>query len=193
MIIDLVRKSRSYRSFHEDRPVGREALIGLVDAARLGPASVNLQPLKYYVTADPEMCQKIFPHTKWARLLKDYPGPGEGERPTGYIIILYDLKIGPNTARFDKDVGIAAQTILLAAVEQGMGGIMIGNLDREELMEVLALDPKRYQIALLLAIGYPAEEIILEDPGENGSVAYYRDAEGHHHVPKRRLEEIIVE
>ena len=192
MLYDLVRQNRSYRSFHEDRPLRREQLVELVKLARFCPASVNLQPLKYRLTADPALCAKIFPHTAWARLLKDYPGPAEGERPTGYIAILYDLKIGPNTARFDKDVGIVAQTMLLGAVEAGFGGIMIGNLDRPALMEVLGLDPERYQIALLLALGYPAEAITLEDPGANGSVAYYRDAEGHHHVPKRTLEELIV-
>lgn len=51
----------------------------------------------------------------------------------------------------------------------------------------------RYEILLVLAIGKPGETVVLEDVGSSESIKYWRDSADVHHVPKRRLEEIIVE
>jgi nitroreductase len=91
---------------------------------------------------------------------------------------------------FDKDVGIAAQTIMLSAVEAGLGGCMIGNFNSAKLAEALGLREDLVP-SLVLGLGKPDEEIIIEDIGEKGST-YYRDAEGKHRVPKRALEDIIL-
>lgn len=152
---------------------------------------MNIQPLKYRLVADPEICSRLFPLTAWARLLPDYPGPGEGERPTAYVVICCDQQVAPNVVRFAKDVGIVAQTIMLSAVEAGFGGCMIGNFDPEKVSAVLAL-PENCVPCLILALGKPAEEILLEPVGKNGKTAYYRDKAGLHHVPKRNLEDILI-
>ncbi|WP_198003745.1 hypothetical protein [Methanococcoides burtonii] len=46
---------------------------------------------------------------------------------------------------------------------------------------------------LVLAMGIPAEEIVLEETGKEKDIRYWRDENGRHHVPKRGLDEIIVE
>ncbi len=188
MIEDIIRASRSYRRFHEDKPISEDTLRYLVNLARLSPSAANLQPLKYIISADRSLNERIFPTLAWAGYLRPWIGPAEGERPVAYIIILGDTEI---TKNFGCDHGIAAQSIMLGAAEKGIGGCMIGAIDRQRLREVLSL-PERYEILLVIALGYPREKVVLEDVGPDGSIKYYRDSQDVHHVPKRPLEEIIL-
>ena len=188
MLEDLVRKNRSYRRFHQDVAVDIETLRALVNLARLSATGSNLQPLKYILSCQPETNARIFPHTRWAGFLKDWPGPAEGERPTAYIVILGDTHIRKS---FGCDHGIAAQSIMLGATERGLGGCMIGSIDRGGLRQVLDI-PEQYEILLILALGKPKETVVLEAVGPDGDTKYYRDADGVHHVPKRSLDELIL-
>jgi nitroreductase len=88
-------------------------------------------------------------------------------------------------------IGIAAQTILLGAAEKGLGGCMIGAFRREELARALALDT-RYRPLLVIALGKPAETVVVEDVGASGDIKYWRDESGVHHVPKRSLESLLI-
>lgn len=185
---ELVLKTRSYRRFYEDVPVPRETLRELVDLARQTASAANRQPLKYWLSWEREMNQRIFPCLAWAAYLKDWGGPAEGERPSAYIIILGDTEIAKD---FNLDPGIAAQTIMLGATERGFGWCMIASIRKEMLREALNI-PERHQILLVLALGKPKEKVVLEPVGPAGDIKYYRDREGVHHVPKRSLDEVIL-
>ena len=188
MIKDLIKKCRSYRRFHQDFKIELETLKELVELARLSAAAGNLQPLKYMLSNDPEKNKIIFKNLGWAGYLKNWPGPGEGERPSAYIIVLGDTRICKS---FGCDHGIACQNIMLGAVEKGLGGCMIGSVNRDKLRKNLnILD--HLEILLLVALGKPKETVVLETVGPDGDIKYWRDDEGLHHVPKRRLEDIIV-
>jgi nitroreductase len=189
MLRDLIVKNRTCRRFHQEAAVERETLRELVDLARLSASAANLQPLKYVLSCDPQKNALIFPHLGWAGYLKDWPGPSEGERPSAYIIILADTQISQS---FDCDHGIAAQSILLGAAAKGLGGCMIGTVERKELSEALDI-PSRYKILLVLALGKPAETVTLDTVGPDGGIEYWRDADGVHHVPKRFLDELILD
>ncbi len=186
----LVRKNRSYRGYDESVSVTSEQLYRLLSCVRLTPSSTNLQPLKFLVTNTPEENAKIFPYTKWAGKLSHLHLPYEGHRPTAYVVIFIDRTIAQNPTPFLKDVGIAAQTLLLGAVEQGLGGIMIGSFDHDAILKEFSL-PDTLQPELVVALGKPDETIVLED-AEGGEVSYYRDAQDVHRVPKRPLEELIL-
>jgi len=188
MIRDSIIKNRSYRRFYEEAHIEFKTLRELVDLARLSASAGNLQPLKYILSSDPQKNALIFPHLAWAGYLKDWPGPGKGERPSAYIIILGDIKI---SQCFGCDHGIAAQSILLGAAEKGLGGCMIGSIKRQELRKALDIS-SRYEILLVLALGKPREKVVIETVGPNGDIKYWRDSEGLHHVPKRALDELIV-
>ncbi|MDH7569763.1 MAG: nitroreductase family protein [Armatimonadota bacterium] len=189
VIEELVRKNRSYRRFYQDRRVDEQTLRELVELARLSPSAGNMQPLKFLLSADPALNARIFPTLAWAGYLRDWSGPAEGERPAAYIVIVGDKEIRPN---FGCDHGIAAQSILLGAVERGLGGCMIGAIDRKALRAVLNLPEERWDILLVIALGYPKEQVVLEEVGPDGDIKYYRDAAGVHHVPKRRLDDLIL-
>jgi nitroreductase len=188
MLKDIVLKNRSYRRFHQDAPVSLQTLHALVDLARLSASGANQQPLKYILSCDAETNARIFRHTRWAGYLKDWPGPAEGERPAAYILILGDMEI---TQSFGCDHGIAAQSIMLGATEQGLGGCILGALDKDGLRQALDI-PKQYEILLALALGKPREEVVIEETGPDGDIKYWRDDEGVHHVPKRPLDELIL-
>ncbi len=186
MLKDLILKNRSYRRFHQDHRIGMDTLRELVELARLSPSAGNLQPLKYFLSADPETNNRIFPHLAWAGYLTDWPGPAEGERPSAYVVILGDTHISPAV---NCDHGIAAQSILLGATERGLGGCMIGSVKRDELRQALSI-PARFAVLLVIALGRPSETVVLETAV--GDIRYWRDEHGVHHVPKRPLDEIIL-
>jgi nitroreductase len=188
MIGDLIRRNRSYRRFKENTPVEKETLQELVNLARLSPSSGNLQPLKYILSNAPEKNRIIFPYLAWAGYLKDWSGPLEGERPSAYIVILGDTHI---TGNFGCDHGIAAQSILLGATEQGFNGCIIGSVKRERLRESLTI-PERYEILLVIALGVKNEPVVIEDV-QGDDIKYWRDRKSVHHVPKRRLSDIILD
>ena len=161
----------------------------LVNLARLSASARNFQPLKYYLSNNPETNGKIFSTLSFAVALKEWKGPQEGERPSAYIIVLGDKNI---TDHFGCDHGIASQSIMLGARSRGLGGCMMASVDRPRLRELLNI-PDQYEILLVLAIGKPAETVKIESVPEDGNTNYWRDENGIHHVPKRSLKEIIVE
>jgi nitroreductase len=188
MLEELIRKNRSYRRFRQDISVKVETLRELVALARFSASGANRQPLKFILSCDPEMNADIFPHTCWAGYLKDWSGPAGGERPAAYIVILGDTDINKS---FGCDHGIAAQSIMLGATEWGLGGCMLGAIDRDGLRQALNI-PEQYEILLVLALGKPKETVVLEDVGPDGNIKYYRDDKDVHHVPKRPLDELIL-
>ena len=188
-IKELVLKNRSYRRFYQDQIISMELLKDLINLARLSATGANMQPLKFLLSNDEKKNSLIFPCLGWAAYLKDWPGPAEGERPSAYIIILGDTKI---RAASPCDYGIAAQSILLGAVENGFGGCMIATIRKQDLIKSLEI-PEHLEILLVIALGKPKEKVVIENVGPDGDIKYWRDSDGVHHVPKRSLENLIVE
>jgi nitroreductase len=189
MLKDLVKENRTCRRFYQDVPVTKETLRELVDLARYSASGSNIQPLRYVLSCDPERNRLIFPLLGFAGQLKDWPGPSEGERPTAYIVILGDTQV--NKAFFEVDAGLATQSILLGAREKGLGGCMHKSVKRDEMRKILGIS-ERFEILYVLSLGKPKEKVFVEEVGNDGKTGYWRDSEGGHHVPKRRLDDIII-
>lgn len=188
MIEELVKQNRSCRRFYEDHEIDTATLKDLVNLARLSASAANLQPLKYILSCSAEKNEQIFSCLAWAAYLKDWSGPQAGERPSAYIIILGDTHI---TKDFGCDHGIASQSILLRARDKGLAGCMIGMIKRKKLQDILNIK-ERFEILLVLALGKPKEEAMIETVGDDGNIKYWRDNDLVHHVPKRKLEDIII-
>lgn len=185
----LVENCRSYRRFEESVRIGEDNLRELVDLARLTASTANSQALKYRLVFTQEECEKLFPCIGWAGALPDWDGPEKGERPSGYIVICCDLSLGKNKMW---DNGIAAQTMMLGAVEKGFGGCMIASFKRSEAAEILGIDQEKYSLDLILALGKPKEKVVLVPVKEDGDIRYYRDEEQVHYVPKRALADVLL-
>ena len=189
MLIDLIKKNRSYRGYDHSRKISREELLKMVEAARLCPSSVNRQPLKFHLVYEEDKVAAIQAETGWARGLPEMTLPHPGKEPTAFIIICQDTDIDPNLSRYHRDVGIVAQTMLLQAAEMDLGGCMIGSFRADSAQAAAGL-PENIRPMLIVAIGKSDEEIILTDVVD-GNTAYYRDEDDRHYVPKRALEDII--
>ena len=168
MLIDLVKKNRSYRGYNENRNVTKEELLELVDCARLCPSTANAQPLRYYLAWEEEETRRIQVHTNWAKALPQLKLPHKGMCPTAFIIILQDTAVDENLSKYQKDVGITAQTMLLAATEKGLGGCMIGSFGAGSLKTELNL-PDNLAPLLVVAVGEPAETVELVEIGQGES------------------------
>lgn len=185
---ELVHRTRSYRRFDETHAITRDTLLELVDLARVSASAANHQPLKYCLVCEPERNRQVFDHLAWAGYLKDWPGPGPGERPAGYIVVLGDTTIQADPGC---DHGIAVQSILLGATAKGLGGCLVGSVRRRELRRILDI-PEHLKILLVVALGKPVETVIIDPLPADGSIRYWRDDQQRHHVPKRSLDEIVL-
>jgi nitroreductase len=185
----LVEKSRSIRRFDQSAEIPEKALYNLVDLARITPSATNMQPLKYKIVFEKEKAEKVFSTLRWAAALRDWQGPEEGERPAAYIVILLDTLI---FQRAWVDPGITAVTIQYGATEMGYGACILGSINKEMLCDSLAISD-RFAVQLVVALGVPKEDVVLEDMGDAAQdFNYYRTGNGIHHVPKRRLSDIII-
>jgi len=191
MLMDLVRLNRSIRGYDRDRKVTREELYSMAEAARLCPSSVNLQPLKYVLVCEEDRVAAVQAATLWARGLPELTLPHPGKEPPAFIVICQDTKISSNPSRFQMDVGIAAQTLLLRAVEMGLGGCMIGSFQAETIRNALSLE-EALRPMLVVAVGKPDEEVLLTE-AVDGRTAYFRDEQDRHYVPKRALADLVID
>jgi nitroreductase len=185
---EIVERNRSYRRFDQSHHLSRETLEELVDLARITPSAGNLQLLRYVVSCSTEVNGRIFETLGWAASLPDWPGPEEGERPSGYVVIVSERDAWD---WIRVDLGIAAQTILLGAAARGLGGCMLGNVRKEQLKRILELK-ENMEIQLVIALGRPVEEVVLEEADTGESITYYRTEDRVHHVPKRKLTDLAI-
>lgn len=188
MIIDLMKKTRSYRRFKQEPAPSMADLEKLIDIARLAPSASNRQPLKYILVKSQETLAQVFSCLTWAGYLKDWPGPEPSEQPTAYIVILSDPLISKNPGI---DIGLAAQSIILGARELGFGACLLAAIHRPNLLATLNI-PEDLEIQLVIALGTPGEEVKLTDVAEGGDIRYWRDEQNVHFVPKRSREDLVL-
>ena len=183
---------RSIRRF-KDIAVPYDVLERCVDAARLAPTGRNRQLCEYIVIDDEELLPRVFDNiTIWAGRPAPLGGQPSGYRPKAYIITLInsalETELGGTRRITIYDVGMAAENIILVALEQGIASCPILSFNQEGLKKVLNITGN-YEIALVLALGYPDESPVLEI--SNGSIEYWTDSKGTRHVPKRKLKDIL--
>ena len=184
----LVKSNRSCRRFDNTIALDTQALTELVELARYTASGANNQPLKYIISSSREQNDQIFSCLTWAAYLKDWKGPEPEEQPTGYIVILGDTTIANN---FWCDHGIAAQTMLLGARAKGLAGCMFAAINIKKIKELLGIDD-HLEVKLVIALGKPVEEACIDDVGDDGDIRYFRDENQVHHVPKRKLKDLIL-
>ncbi|MCF0237394.1 MAG: nitroreductase family protein [Sphaerochaetaceae bacterium] len=192
MIKDLVEKNRSYRAFDRSRKVSKEELLSLIDLTRYCASSLNHQVLKFCPVYEEQKVKEIQSCTLWARSLIELHLPFEGKEPVAFIVICIDHSLEFKGVNYDRDVGIAAQTMLLRATEIGLGGCMIGSIAKKKISAYLNLPP-HIEPTLAIGLGKPDETIILTECNDN-KINYYRNEDKSiHYVPKRSLEDIVID
>ena len=183
-IYETILNRRTIRKFSQ-KPLPDSLLLKFVNAGRVAPSAANLQPLEYIVVRDKTLCEAVFKHLRWAAYIAPEGTPKEKERPVAYIVILANSHAGSSYIPYD--VGAAVMSILLYAWEEGVGGCWIKSIDKTSL-ETLLNVPENYEVNAVLALGYRAEEPVLEESDVN--IKYWKDSFGVLHVPKRKSQTI---
>lgn len=187
---NLMMSDRTVRRFRESERIPVETLEKVVELVRYCPSGRNAQPLRYVIVTSEDDKEKVYPLLKWAGYFSDWDGPEKGERPAAYIIQCLDTKYGNNCLCDD---GLQLEAMTLGLRTLGIAGCIIKAFDSIKLHEELRVG-ERYLPRYVLAVGYPAENVELEDMdgSEDADFKYYRTPDGTHHVPKRPLSELIL-
>lgn len=191
-VYEAITGRRSIRKFR-DTPVAYEVLERCVDAARLAPTAMNSQLSEYIIVDDERLLPLVLDAVSiWAGVPRPEDGWSPERRPKAYIVTLINTKLarelGVSRINADYDAALAVENMVLVAQEQGLGSCVITSFDRKKLRRALNI-PERYEVAILLALGYPDESPVLEVAV--GSIERWTDDKGVLHVPKRRPEDIL--
>jgi nitroreductase len=184
-LYELMLSRRSVRQFKPE-PVPEVLLKNVVNAARLAPSAAKCQPLEFIVVTEESLRGRIFSCLSWASYITPQGDPEPGQEPQAYIVILVNLRV--RKKGFERDVGAAAENMILAAWEKGVGSCWLLSINRERMRSLLKV-PEHYRIDTVLALGFPAETPVLEEMTD--SVQYWKDQKGCLHVPKRKLEDVV--
>jgi nitroreductase len=103
-----------------------------------------------------------------------------------YIVTLVNTAV--RKKGFEYDAGAAMENMILAAWEEGLGSCWIISVEKEKIAKILSI-PEAYKIDSVLALGYPAENPVIEELKD--SVRYWKNEKGVLHVPKRNLKDIL--
>ncbi len=182
----LFKKNRSYRGYDQAYRVSESTLEKIVAVNPLLPSAKNQQALRFKLVTEETGAEKVLETIKLGGMLPELHLPFPGTEPKAFIIICSTI---PESKMVHVDMGIAAQSMLLKAVELGYNGIIIGAFNAKKIEEEFALPCPP---VLILAIGKGGEEIRLKEITADESHAYYRE-NGTHIVPKVRWKELIIE
>jgi nitroreductase len=185
-VIAAIHARRSIRRY-DRRPVDRAFLLEMVNAARVAPSAVNLQPIEYIVVDDEAVVSGLFGLVRMGALLPEKDRPTAEVRPAAFVAVLVNTAV--MKSGYEYDVGCAVQNALLVAVAHGLGTCFIRNINRDEIRTWLAV-PAEYEIDSIIAVGHPAQRPEAEDT-ESSNVRYYLDKTGSHRVPKRTMAKIL--
>lgn len=191
-VSEAVAGRRSVRRF-KDKPVPFEVLEKCIEAARLAPSGRNSQVCEYIAINDPAILPGIFENIGGSvKLPPDKGGPRVPEQTArAYIIVLINKTVEGGEARRRMsiyDVGMAAENIMLVALEQGLGTCPVMMFNESNIKPVLNI-PDNYDIGLIIVLGYPDESPVVEVSA--GTVEVKVDEKGIRHVYKRKLVDIL--
>lgn len=180
---ELLTKNRSTRGYKKAYKVSRSELERIAGVCTRIPSARNQQVLRMRLVTHDSGADLVLPLIKMGAALPELHLPFPGTEPEAFIVVCSTVAENPMV---DIDLGIAAQSMLLKAVEMGLNGLIIAAFNRAKLQEALSLP---YPPLLVLAIGKGDEHIELKPIGDSESHAYYREG-GVHYVPKVRNLEI---
>lgn len=189
-IDEIIRKRRTIRNFKNEE-LDMETIKKLLDGARLAPSAANLQPIKYIIIITPQIRERIFENILWAKYIRPYGNPNKGHEPRAYIAVLIDKSI-KQTGFEMLDIGLALENIILSALDKDIGACILGAFNKRRIMETLQIDVSKYDLYVILALGFSDQNVMAVEMSDSDAVEYYKNNDGILCVPKRRLKDIVV-
>ena len=146
-VFEAIMERRSIRAY-ADTPIPREKLEKILEAARLAPSAVNIQPWHFIAVTNPEK-RKILSKGRFAKFVSESPV---------VIVACGDKKASPNW--YAIDVALAVENIVLTAVSEGLSTCCVGSFDEKEVKQAIGV-PENFEVLVLLTVGYPREKLDL--------------------------------
>lgn len=147
MVIKAIRDRFSVRRF-QDKPLKKDLLDEILEAASLAPSARNIQPCKFVVVKDEEKRKKLTDICKGQKFVAEAPVTiAICATNTDYVMTC-------GQPAYTVDAAIAGEHIALQAAELGLGTCWIGAFYHDKMAELINL-PSDYRIVALMPIGYP--------------------------------------
>lgn len=172
---EILQKRISCRKY-DGRPVEREKLVAILEAARLAPSAHNSQRWMFIAVDDPEKRAQV----AQAIMFEEYKINAFAPNVPAFIVLVklshaelpkYAEDYPKASRMWDCDIGIAAQQICLAATDLGLGSVIMGMLHEEELKRALDI-PEELEVPLVIGLGYPqSAEVRLRPRKELAEIA----------------------
>lgn len=156
-LYEAIKTRYSCRNY-ASKPVEKEKLDRIIEAARLAPSAKNLQDWRFIIVTDEKLRKEVAIAANEQMFIASAP-----------VIIVgcsnsdYRMRCGQPIAPID--VAIAMEHIALAAAAEGLASCWIGSFYPEKLKPILGI-PDRIEVIELMPIGYPADKPV-HRPREN--------------------------
>lgn len=185
-IDNLLYRNRSHRGYAKERVVTIEELEKIARVNTMLPSARNQQVLRFKLVTKDSGAADVMAACRLGGALPELHLPLSGTEPEAFIVVCSTIA---EERYVDIDMGISLQSMLLKAVSMDLNGIIICAFNREAVTKALNLP---YTPLAILAIGKGTEKIQIEPISADDSHAYYRTEDGIHHVPKVRLEDLLI-
>lgn len=159
--LEIVQVRQSDRAY-EDKPVEKEKLDRILEAAQLAPSACNAQPWKILVVTDPEIKMQVADATASKLLSMNH---FTKQAPVQLVLIEENANFTSSVGGWAKnkhyphiDLGIVASHICLAAADEGLGSCMIGWCNEKKVRKALDI-PKNKRVMLVILLGYSAQPL----------------------------------
>ena len=160
--LEFVSSRQSDRAFDPNRPVEKEKLERILEAARLAPSACNAQPWHMIVVDNPELKNKVADATS-ERIL----GMNHFTKQAPVHILLVEEKVNLTSGiggwvkqkdYAQMDLGVVAAHIVLAAHAEGLGSCIVGWFNEPKMRELLSI-PDSKRVWLDIIIGYSVQPV----------------------------------
>ena len=149
-LLEQIRKRYSVRSY-KDRPVEKEKLDAVLDAARLAPSAKNFQEWRFVVVQDAETRKKLLPAANNQAFV------GQAPVIIACCAVQCDYVMRCGQTAYPIDIAIAIDHMTLQAVEEGLGTCWVGSFFEDQVKAILGI-PAEVRVVELLVLGYPADQ-----------------------------------
>ncbi len=182
----LLRRNRSHRAYDTSYEVVMRQLEAIVSVNPKLPSGRNAQTLRFRLLDAAGGGESFCSLLRLGGYLPELHLPAPGTEPRAFIVVFSTEAESPVV---DIDLGISLQSMALKAVEIGLNALIVKAFNRQEVKEALGLtlDP-----LAVLAIGKGTENIVLDEVSAGSDLRYYRTADGVHHVPKIKIDDLLI-
>jgi nitroreductase len=146
-VFEAIQERRSIRAY-EDKPVPREILEKILEAARLAPSARNSEPWHFIAVTDKEK-RKALSKGLYAKFVVQAPL---------VIVACGDKKASANW--YAVDVSLAVENMVLVAVSEGLGTCCVGSFNEHDVKALLKI-PDNFEVIVMLTVGFTGQKIDL--------------------------------